>query len=367
MKTIMKKSILFILSIILALGSIIPVLPVSAATKEIPITKITFPTSVNIKVGETKKLQIVTNPPNTTYKTSISWGTQTNQCFSYKVNGFGTYWKQDSSESITGTKAGTGYLTPRVKVYNSTGKYIKEYVIYTTVKVTSAATSTTSKPAASTNNKKSIPLTKITLNKTSAALTEGSTINLTVGYVPANTTSSKTVSWKSSNSNVASVSNGKVTAKKAGTATITATVNGKKATCKITVNKDGQFVNVNECYNILNQYRTKAGKKKISRNAALENYAKIRAKELVKQYSHTRPNGTKGTAIIPWSQVGKINNSLYRAENIAKGQTTCRIVMRDWYNSSGHRKNILNSNHRKVGIAGFKYKGVIYWVQLFTS
>ena len=52
MKTIMKKSILFILSLILALGTIIPVLPVSAATKEIPITKITFPTTVNIKVGK---------------------------------------------------------------------------------------------------------------------------------------------------------------------------------------------------------------------------------------------------------------------------------------------------------------------------
>ena len=43
-------------------------------------------------------------------------------------------------------------------------------------------------------------------------------------------------SWSSSNSWVASVSSGgKVTAKAAGTATITASVNGKKITCKVTV------------------------------------------------------------------------------------------------------------------------------------
>ena len=46
-----------------------------------------------------------------------------------------------------------------------------------------------------------------------------------------------TVTWKSDNTKVATVnSSGKVTAKKTGTATITATgSNGKKATCKVTV------------------------------------------------------------------------------------------------------------------------------------
>lgn len=46
----------------------------------------------------------------------------------------------------------------------------------------------------------------------------------------------KAITWKSSNPTVAEVSNGKVTAKKAGTATITATaVGGAKATCIVTV------------------------------------------------------------------------------------------------------------------------------------
>ena len=47
------------------------------------------------------------------------------------------------------------------------------------------------------------------------------------------------VTWKSSKPSVASVKNGKVTAKKAGTAKITAKVLGKSFTCKVTVTKKG--------------------------------------------------------------------------------------------------------------------------------
>lgn len=47
----------------------------------------------------------------------------------------------------------------------------------------------------------------------------------------------QTVKWKSSKKSVATVKNGKITAKKAGTANITATVLGKKFTCKVTVKK----------------------------------------------------------------------------------------------------------------------------------
>lgn len=77
--------------------------------------------------------------------------------------------------------------------------------------------------------------TKVTVNNpklsaTSATLSLGKTKQLSV---KGNTGA---VKWNSSKSSVASVSSsGKVTAKKPGTATITATVDGLKLTCKVTV------------------------------------------------------------------------------------------------------------------------------------
>ena len=81
------------------------------------------------------------------------------------------------------------------------------------------------------------PVEKITLDVTSATIYEGESLTLTATITPNNATN-KNVSWKSSNTSVATVSNGKITAQKAGTATITVTTEdgGKTATCKVTVN-----------------------------------------------------------------------------------------------------------------------------------
>lgn len=79
------------------------------------------------------------------------------------------------------------------------------------------------------------PVTGITLNKTSATMKIGDTLQLSATVSPSDATN-KTVTYKSSNTAVATVnSSGKVTAKGAGTATITATAGSKSATCSITV------------------------------------------------------------------------------------------------------------------------------------
>ena len=77
---------------------------------------------------------------------------------------------------------------------------------------------------------------KVTLNKTSHSMNIGEKVTLTATVEPSNATN-KTVTWTSSNKNVATVSNGTVTAVGSGTATITATADGKKVTCTITVIK----------------------------------------------------------------------------------------------------------------------------------
>ena len=84
-----------------------------------------------------------------------------------------------------------------------------------------------------------VPVTGITLNKTTATLTsKGPTLQLSATVTPSNATN-KSVTWTSSNTAVATVSNiGLVTAVGAGTATITAAAtdgSGITATCKVTV------------------------------------------------------------------------------------------------------------------------------------
>ena len=82
-----------------------------------------------------------------------------------------------------------------------------------------------------------IEVTRVSLGKTSVELTEGDETTLIATVNPDNATN-KNVTWRSSDSSVASVSDGKVTALKAGTATITVTTEdgGKTATCEVKVN-----------------------------------------------------------------------------------------------------------------------------------
>lgn len=69
------------------------------------------------------------------------------------------------------------------------------------------------------------------ISATSKKAVKGQSFTLKVKNAPG-----KKIGWKSSNKKVATVSKkGKVTAKKAGSATITATVAGKKLTCKVKV------------------------------------------------------------------------------------------------------------------------------------
>lgn len=69
------------------------------------------------------------------------------------------------------------------------------------------------------------------LNKKNVTLKVGENITLKV------TGTKQPVKWKSSRKNIVTVKNGTTTAKKIGTANVTATVLGKKFTCKITVRK----------------------------------------------------------------------------------------------------------------------------------
>ena len=80
-----------------------------------------------------------------------------------------------------------------------------------------------------------VNVSSVSLNKNTLSLLEGDSELLTVTVSPENATN-KSVNWKSSDTAVATVDAGKVTAVKAGTATITVTTadGGKTASCTVT-------------------------------------------------------------------------------------------------------------------------------------
>ena len=98
-------------------------------------------------------------------------------------------------------------------------------------------------------------------------------------------------------------------------------------------------------------------------DAKLSEAAQKRAEELIKLFSHTRPNGTSFSTVL------KEYNITYKTagENIANGQFDADDVMKSWLNSPGHRANILQKNFVKIGVGVFEYNGRLYWVQVFTD
>lgn len=81
-----------------------------------------------------------------------------------------------------------------------------------------------------------ISVTNVSLSQSSINLFVGETVKLVADITPGNATD-RVVTWSSSDLNVATVDKGEVYAFGEGTATITATVGGKSATCVVTIKK----------------------------------------------------------------------------------------------------------------------------------
>ena len=193
-------------------------------------------------------------------------------------------------------------------------------------------------------------------------LKEGEAVNLIASYSYIPPKGEVDIIWSSNNSKIATVKKGHVKAQHVGSTKIKVSIEGEEDYCDVIVKADNPtYVKTTQCYSKLNTYRKHSHKKTLKRNKKLEKIAKIRAKEIAEtgKFSHTRPNGKSGLTLI--------KGNLYKGENIAMGQLTCNQVSKAWYNSKGHRHNMLKKQYKKVGIAGYKYKGIIYWVQIYSS
>ena len=171
---------------------------------EIKVNKITLnKTTASVTKGKTLQLTATVTPGNATKK-EVKWSTSNKNVAMVSPSGL-----------VTAKSAGTATITCTAQDGSGVKATCKITVKNPVVKVT-----------------------KVTLNKTTATLAPKETLTLKATVTPTNATN-KAVTWKSSNTKIATVSSsGKVTAKAAGTVTITCRAkdgSGKKATCKITV------------------------------------------------------------------------------------------------------------------------------------
>ena len=202
----------------------------------------------------------------------------------------------------------------------------------------------------------------VSLDKTSMSLKAGNGEGITVTYTYSSERNNPfTPKWTSSDKSVATVSQGWVTAKSKGSCVITCTVGDKSAKCSVTVKGSGSSgsVDVSDIQGWINDYRTDVGAKRCKRTTKLDKVAKTRAKELSKKFSYKRPNGKKGSSLI--------KGNVYKGELIAKGQTSCEEVCKDWHKKKSNRKVMLKKKFKKMGIASYKKNGTIYWVVVFSS
>ena len=145
-----------------------------------------------------------------------------------QATGNGITWSLDSgstlpsglkleNDTISGTPTAADTSTFTVTATNASGSDSKELTV--------------------TINPAPILVSSVTLNKSELSLYTGESETLTATVTP-NDATNPNVTWSSDKPEVATVENGEVTAKAAGTATITATAadgSGKSANCKVTV------------------------------------------------------------------------------------------------------------------------------------
>lgn len=162
------------------------------------------PSTLNLDVGGTATLTATVKPDEASNK-SVNWESSAPGVASVDENG-----------EVTAVSAGDA----TIKVTTEDGEF--EATCSVTV-----------------NAVDYVPVESVSLDKTSLGLTEGETAQLTATVEPEDA-SNKNVTWESSNTNVATVNNGEVTAVSAGTATITVTTadGGKTDTCTVTVREE---------------------------------------------------------------------------------------------------------------------------------
>jgi uncharacterized protein YkwD len=116
---------------------------------------------------------------------------------------------------------------------------------------------------------------------------------------------------------------------------------------------------------LINEKRTEAGIKPLTLDNTLVKVARYKSDDMIQNnfFDHTNPDGTKW---IDWLQaLGYQYTSA--GENIAYNTYDAVQLFDQWWNSPGHRANMMNSSYTKVGIGVLYGNGKYMGTQEFSN
>ena len=121
----------------------------------------------------------------------------------------------------------------------------------------------------------------------------------------------------------------------------------------------------NKILELMNAKRVEAGLQPLSMDDKLQSIARYKSNHMIQNryFSHTNPDGTNWTNWL--KTIGYKYNST--AENIAYNTNDPVELFNQWWNSEGHRKNMMNPSYTKVGIGVLLGNGKYMGTQTFSN
>ena len=121
----------------------------------------------------------------------------------------------------------------------------------------------------------------------------------------------------------------------------------------------------NRIFQLMNQTRSEAGLRPLTTDSTLLQVARYKSNHMIQYnyFDHTTPQGNKWTSWL--KTIGYKYTTT--GENIAYNTYDSVELFNQWWNSSGHRANMMNASYTKVGVGVVYGNGKYMGTQTFSN